>query len=191
MLQDKISKSLREHTAVLEETFLMQANEMVTFAGQVAEVFNRGGRLLVLGSGSLGSIANLVANLFRYRLNIERPALPALSLCQDLPLATSLAREGRIGAYFSQQLQLIASEGDVVLAFGDVSHNEALLEGLAEARDRGCVTAALLPEKEAIHGDGPHYLFRLSTDAIGRAAETGLFLGHLLCELVEGELFGI
>jgi hypothetical protein len=23
-----------------------------------------------------------VANLFRYRLNIERPALPALSLCQ-------------------------------------------------------------------------------------------------------------
>ncbi|MGE4542755.1 MAG: SIS domain-containing protein [Pedobacter sp.] len=191
MLQDKISKSLRDHTAVLEETFLMQANELVTFASQVAEIFNRGGRLMVVGSGPLCSIANLVANLFRYRLNIERPALPALSLCQDMPLAASLAKDGRSGAFFAQQLQLIANEGDAVLALGDVSHNEAILDGLAEARERGCITAALLPEKEEINGDGPHFLFRLSTDSVGRAAETGLFFGHLLCELVEGELFGI
>jgi D-sedoheptulose 7-phosphate isomerase len=147
MLQDKISKSLREHTAVLEETFLMQANELVTFSGQVAEIFNRGGRLMVLGSGPLCSIANLVANLFRHRLHIERPALPALSLCQDLPLAASLAKEGRSGAFFAQQLQLIATEGDAVLGLGDVSHNDAVLEGLAEARELGCITAALLPEK--------------------------------------------
>lgn len=191
MLQDKISKSLRDHTAVLEETFLMQANELVSFAGQVVEIFNRGGRLLVIGSGPLFSIADLVATLFRHRLHIERPSLPVVSLCQDLPLAASLIKEGRSTAFFAQQLSLVANEGDAVLALGDVSHNEAILEGLAEARERGCMTAALLPEKENLPHDGPHFLFRLTTDSVGRAAETALFFGHLLCELVERELFGI
>jgi D-sedoheptulose 7-phosphate isomerase len=191
MLQDRISKSLREHTAVLEETFLMQANELTDFAEQVVEIFNQGGRLLIFGSGSLGAIANLVANLFRHRLSMERPALPALSLCNDLSLATALSKEGRGSAFFGQQLQLVATERDAVLVLGDVAYNEAIMAGLSEAREHGCVTAALLPEQEDPPGDGPHYLFRLHTDSVGRAAEAALFFGHLLCELVEEALFGI
>jgi D-sedoheptulose 7-phosphate isomerase len=157
----------------------------------VVEIFNQGGRLLIFGSGSLGAIANLVANLFRHRLSMERPALPALSLCNDLTLATALAKENRGSAFFGQQLQLVATDRDAVLAFGDVAYNEAVLAGLSEARDRGCVTAALLPEGEEPTGDGPHYRFRLSTDSVGRTAEAALFFGHLLCELVEEALFGI
>lgn len=190
MLQDRISKSLREHTAVLEETFLLQANELVEFSGRIVEVFNQGGRLLIFGSGSLGAIANLVANLFRHRLSFERPPLPALSLCHDITLATALAKEGQICAFFAQQIGLLAGEHDAVLALGDVAHNEAVMAGLAEARERGCVTAALLPDQKEPSGDGPHYLFRLNTDSVGRAAEAALFFGHLLCELVEESLFG-
>jgi D-sedoheptulose 7-phosphate isomerase len=37
----------------------------------------------------------------------------------------------------------------------------------------------------------PALVFRINTDSTPRGLEAALFFGHLLVELVEGELFGI
>lgn len=191
MLQDKITKSTRAHIAMLETTILEQAEEIAGFAQRLVEVFHQGGRLLVIGSGSLGAVANHVANLFLHRLSLERPLLPALSLCHDVTLATALARDGRAQEFFARQVRAAAAPQDLVLIFGDARRDEALEEALAAAHSQGCVSAVLLHGKGELLGDPPNFLFRLQTDSVPRALEGTLFFGHLLCELVEGELFGI
>jgi D-sedoheptulose 7-phosphate isomerase len=191
MGQDKIAKALQEHVTLLQEAFQRQANELAGFAKRVVDVFHQGGHLFVLGSGSLGAIANLVANLFLHRLSLERPSLPALSLCHDVTLATALARNRQERQFFAQQLKVMAGAGDVVLAFGDAYRDEALEEALDTARQIGCVTAALTQGKGEMAGEPPDFLFHLETDSTPRAVEGVLFFGHLLCELAEEELFGI
>ena len=191
MLQEKIARSVREQAAFLEDNFLPQSEAMEAFALRVAETFNHGGRLLIFGSGALGAISNLVANLFLHRLLLERPPLPALSLSQDITLATALCRDGQGSQLFVRQLRVVAQEGDIVLALGDLCQDVALEEGLALAKKMGCLTAALLQMKRNVPEENPDFLFHLETDSAARAVEGALFFGHLLCEMVENKLFGI
>jgi len=191
MLQDKIARSVREQASFLEDNFLPQGEAIAAFALRVVETFNNGGRLLVFGSGALGAVSNLIANLFLHRLLLERPPLPALSLSQDLILATALCRDGQGSQLFARQLRVVVKEGDIVLALGDIRQDVAVEEGLAVARKLGCLTAALLQMKGNLPDANPDFLFHLETESAARSVEGALFFGHLLCEMVENQLFGI
>jgi len=191
MGQERINRTVQEHRTVIGEIFTTQSAELAGFSREVVRVFHQGGRLLVLGSGPLGAIADLTANLFLYRLSLERPLLPALSLGHDAVLATALARDGRGHEFFARQLQAAATGQDLVLVFGSSRREEALEEALAVARELGCGTAAVLQGRAELLREPPDFLFRLETDSVPRAVEAALLFGHLLVELVEGELFGI
>lgn len=191
MGQERINRTLKEHTTLIGEIFTAQAAELADFSREVVSVFHRGGRLLILGSGPLGAIADLTANLFLHRLSLERPLLPALSLGHDAVLATALARDGLAHEFFARQLRAVAAGQDLVLAFGGFRREEALEEALAVAGQLGCGTAAVLQGEGDSLRQPPDFLFRLQTDSVPRAVESALLFGHLLVELVEGELFGI
>ena len=190
MPAERIARSVRE-LSELAEGFSGQSEEAAAFARRLVETFHQGGRLLLLGSGALGAVSDLVATRFLYRLSLERPLLPAFSLGHDATLASALGRDGQMNQFLARQLKGVAAGGDVVLAFNDGVRDEALLEALAAARQLDCLTALVAPDQEDAGGDPPDFLFRLKAGNPSRIAEGALFFGHLLCELVEGELFGI
>jgi D-sedoheptulose 7-phosphate isomerase len=190
LLSERIAKAGREHGAGLE-SLLFQAELLTAFVGQITETFHQQGKLLLLGSGSLGAVANLVANQFLHRLSLERPPLPVLSLSQNITLATALGRDGQGQHFFARQLRAMATADDIVFAFADFHRDEALEEGLNAARQLGCITGALRPGHEEPFGPPLNFTFHLDAESVPRATEGALFFGHLLCELIEGELFGI
>jgi D-sedoheptulose 7-phosphate isomerase len=190
MEKDKTGRALNDHASLIEDTFRQQAGQMKDLARQVVEIFHRGGKLLMFGNGAMGAISGLVANHFLHRLSLERPLLPVISLCHNAVLATSLARGGESRQYFSRQLRALAVEGDMVLAFCDAHRDEALEEALATARQMDCETAAVIQGKAPMD-ESPAFIFRIETDSAARGLEAALFFGHLLVEMVEGELFGI
>ncbi len=190
MVDKRVARALQEH-ASLAASFSSQAEVLGGCAQELAALFHRGGRLLTLGSGPCGAIASLTANLFLHRLALERPLLPAVSLCHDAVLATALARDRLGHDYFARQLRSLACSGDLLLVFAGPHQEEALAQALAAAREIGCVIAVVVQGAGEALAEPPDFLFRLATDSVPRALEGCLLFSHLLVELVEGELFGI
>jgi D-sedoheptulose 7-phosphate isomerase len=190
MPSERIARLVQEHLTVLE-VFREQAEELAGFAGQIVDVFNGGGKLLVAGTGPLAAVASMVATEFMHRLSLERPPLPAVALTHDAILAGALARDGQEQQYFARQVQMLAAPGDILLAFRGLGHEASLAEAMAAARQAGCFTAAFFPGRSEPPGEKPDFLFRLEADSFPRAIEGAVFFGHVLCELVEAELFGI
>lgn len=190
-MQDKITRALQEHRQVPADTLAAQQPVLTALTERLLEGFHQGGRLLVFGSGPLSLLAGMIAQQFHYRLALERPLLPALALGHDAGLASALARDGRAAEYFARQLRVLAQPGDIVLALADTLRDEAVAQGLDMARELGCTTALLQQRK----GDDLQYRadfhLRIETETPARGLEGILFAGHLLCELVEAELFGI
>lgn len=189
--QERIARSLREHGAALQESFLAQTAEVEICAERVTAVFHGGGRLLLGASPSLAPVAELTAQLFLHRLNFERPSLPAICLGRDATLAAALARDGQSKLLLARQLRACGGEADFFLGFGDLKPDPALSEAFSAARDLGCATALVLPARVNFDGEQPDLAFRLETAAPARVAELALFFGLLLCDLVEAELFGV
>ncbi|RLB64600.1 MAG: hypothetical protein DRH08_09325, partial [Deltaproteobacteria bacterium] len=104
---------------------------------------------------------------------------------------TFLASDEQGSQLFSRQLRTLATDQDTVLALAGTKLSPADREALITAQQMGCCTI-LIASKQAELGDFlPDINLSQPSDSLPRLLENSLFIGNLLCALVEGELFGI
>jgi len=191
MTQDKISTAVAQQTALLDPFLLSQKPLLTSLAEHLVETFHRGGRLFLVGSGPFGTIAGLVSQTFLHRQTLERPALPAIALTNDAGLATFLAGDEQGSQLFSRQLRALASDQDTILVIAGTDLTQADREALQTAHQMRCRTILLASEQAELADFLPDINLALPSDSLPRLLESSLFIGNLLCTLVEGELFGI
>lgn len=191
MPKDKITRAVAQQQALLDPFFLAQQAVLAEFAAYLTATFQNGGRLFLVGSGPFAAIAGLLGQQFLHRQTLERPPLPAVALTHDAGLATFLYAEDQGSQLFSRQLRALAGDQDTVLLLAGTSICLAGREALGTARQIGCRTALVCAERTELPDPLPELLLLLPTDDLPRLLEGCLFTGHLLCSLVEGELFGI
>jgi D-sedoheptulose 7-phosphate isomerase len=191
MTQDKISAAVTQQIAMLDPFMLTQKPLLISLAEHLVTTFHQGGRLFLIGSGPFGAIAGLIGQTFLHRQTLERPALPAIALTNDSGLATFLASDEQGSQLFSRQLRALASDHDSVLVIAGTSLSAADREALATARQLGCRTILIASEQAELADIRADISLSLPSDSMPRLLENVLFIGNLLCALVEGELFGI
>ena len=191
MTQDKISTAVAQQIVLLDPFLLTQKPALNSLAEHLVATFHQGGRLFLVGSGPFGAIASLIGQTFLYRQTLERPALPAIALTNDAGLATFLAGDEQSSQLFSRQLRSLATAQDTVLTLAGTRLSPADREALGTAQQLGCSTILIASEQAELAGSLPDITLSLPSDSLPRLLESALFIGNLLCALVEGELFGI
>jgi D-sedoheptulose 7-phosphate isomerase len=191
MTQDKISAAVTQQTSLLDPFLLTQKPLLTSLAEHLVSTFHQEGRLFLVGSGPFGTIASLVSQTFLHRQTLERPALPAVALTNDAGLATFLASDEQGSQLFSRQLRALATSQDTVLVLAGTTLSQADREALNTAKQLGCRTILIASEQSEIADFLPNTSLALPSDSLPRLLESTLFIGNLLCTLVEGELFGI
>ena len=163
--------------------------EIAEAASRIARCFREGGRLLVFGNGGSAAQAQHLAGEFVGRYGGERRALPAVALTTDATVMTGVANDFGFVSVFARQIEALGTPGDVALAISTSGTSPSTVAGATAARDRGLVTIGLVGRSESplrrIVDVG--IVARPTTPA--RAQELQLVTCHLLCEMVEEELF--
>ena len=188
---NKINSAVTQQQALLDPFFISHSAVLVAFATHLTATFQGGGRLFLAGSGPFAAIAGLLGQQFLHRQTLERPPLPAVALTNDAGLATFLAAEDQENQLFSRQLRALANDQDTLLLLAGTSLCAAGREALVASRQIGCRNALICAEHTVLPDLVPDMLLQLPADSLPRLLEGTLFAGHLLCALVEGELFGI
>ncbi len=190
MTQDKISAAVEQQINMLDPFLLTQKPLLNSLAEHLVATFHQGGRLFLVGSGPFGAIAGIIGQSFLHRQTLERPALPAISLTNDAGLATFLASDEQGSQLFSRQLRALATNQDTVLVLSGTNLSQADREALNTAKQLGCRTILVASEQAESADFLPDTSLALPSDSLPRLLESTLFIGNLLCTLVEGELFG-
>jgi D-sedoheptulose 7-phosphate isomerase len=191
MTQDKISAAVEQQINMLDPFLLTQKPLLNSLAEHLVATFHQGGRLFLVGSGPFGAIAGIIGQSFLHRQTLERPALPAISLTNDAGLATFLASDEQGSQLFSRQLRALATNQDTILVLAGTNLSQADREALNTAKQLGCRTILIASEQAESADFLPDTSLALPSDSLPRLLESTLFIGNLLCTLVEGELFGI
>jgi D-sedoheptulose 7-phosphate isomerase len=159
-------------------------------AGIFVEVFRGGKKLLVMGNGGSAADAQHLAAELVGRFRRERKALPAIALSTDTSILTAIGNDYGFESVFRRQVEALAVEGDVVVGISTSGSSPNVLSALRRAREMGCRTIGLLGR------DGGAIKRLVDTDLtiLGqdtpRIQEAHITIIHILCELVEQELFG-
>lgn len=181
-------------TAALEESARVKlalrdmAPDVVRVAGRVAEAFRGGARLYACGNGGSACDAMHLVEELVARYKRERPGLPAHHLL-DAPTLTCWSNDYDFASAFRRQVEAMVRPGDVLVAISTSGSSANVVAAVEAANERGAVTLGLLGRD-----GGP--LAALCADALvvparetERIQEAHITLIHLLCELVERELF--
>ena len=150
-------------------------------------------KIITCGNGIDGALAQLFTCILLDRFEVDRPALPALTLGADNASLSAIIHSSGINDIFSRQLQALGQPGDVLLCFSSQLGADNLLQAVQTAQEREIGTILIsrsLDENfhSALRSEDVH----LQVDATrqARAVELYTMIIHSFCELIDQSLFG-
>ena len=191
-MQERLENSCRQLGGLIEDLVTTQGDMLIRISHRLAEIFTRGGQLILAGNGPLQAIAQQTATAFAHRLGFERPPLPAIALGCDPIFNAALLADQLPEEILAREYRSHSERDHMLLIFCTQQPSPQLGQLIGQIEDSrvlvmvGAENAVPLPE-----GRKPTLSLKLPGDSPARLAELCLICGHLLCELVEGELFGV
>ncbi|MBV9101626.1 MAG: SIS domain-containing protein [Candidatus Dormibacteraeota bacterium] len=166
------------------------AGSIVAAAEVVSGAFRAGNRLLLCGNGGSAADSQHVAAEFVSRLYREqdRPALPALALTTDTSFLTAYSNDVGFAGVFARQVEAHGRPGDVLMVISTSGRSDNVLRAADAARRRSMRVIALLAADARLAREADVAIVVPVRDT-QVAQECFLTVEHLLCELVERELF--
>ncbi|WP_108927244.1 D-sedoheptulose 7-phosphate isomerase [Leptospira johnsonii] len=183
----QIEDSIETKKAVLD-TLLPEIEE----AGRIAsEVLKKGNTILFCGNGGSSCDASHIAAelVVRYKSGNERRALPAISLSADSAVLTACSNDYGYEFVFSRQVEAFGKPGDLLVGLSTSGNSKNVIAALEAAKKAGMKTISFLG------GDGGKMKGMADLDLIiprketARIQESHILIGHILCSIVEYELF--
>jgi D-sedoheptulose 7-phosphate isomerase len=157
---------------------------------QIAAVFRAGHKLLIFGNGGSAADAQHIAAEFVNRFKIERPPLPAIALTTDSSALTSIANDYGYADVFAKQLQALAQPGDMAVAISTSGNAANVLRAVAACKRLRVGTIGLTGGSGGkLAAQVDLLLCAGATSETARIQETHILVGHIICELVDAQLF--
>lgn len=192
VLIGKIEDDLREHSdtvrQLIEDRELVKKIEDIT--KKIVESYNIGGKTVFFGNGGSASDAQHLSAELVGKLKLNRPMLDSVALNVNNSIITAIANDFSYEEIFSRQVEFLVDRKDVVIGLTTSGNSKNVIKGLITARNKGAITVAFTGRSGGIIRDYVDILVNVPSDSTQRIQEMHITIGHIICELVENELFG-
>ena len=186
--EDMVVKQIEE-SMQLKEGLQAEAKTLVAIADQLVQALRRGNKVLLFGNGGSAADAQHIACELAGRFSRDREPLPAIALTTNTSSLTAIANDYGYEAVFARQLRGLVKKGDIVIGISTSGSSANVLLAIEEANRRGAVTVALTGQGGTLK-ELAHYVLPVPSTSTPRIQEAHITIGHIICHLVEEELFG-
>lgn len=183
-MRDEILRKCRESIEVKEKFFETHAEPLARLCKRMAEQFQQGHRLWVMGNGGSACDAQHVAVEFVHPIIEKRRPLPALDLVSQAPVITAIANDREFGKVFTDQLDLWARPGDMALALSTSGQSPNLIYALRAAGKKQIITVAFTGKDGGRLAEVAEYCFVVPSFSIHRIQECHVTLLHILWDMI-------
>ncbi|MEI9477856.1 MAG: D-sedoheptulose 7-phosphate isomerase [Deltaproteobacteria bacterium] len=155
----------------------------------ISQAFERGNKLLLFGNGGSAADAQHIAAEFVNRYIIDRPPLPALALTTDTSILTSVSNDLAFQEIFAKQVKALGKDGDVAIGLSTSGNSSNVIKAFEVAREMGIKTVALSGNDGGMLAKIADIAMIVPSSSTPRIQETHILVAHILCEMVEHQLF--
>lgn len=190
-MKEYISSQIKEAQRVM---LAMATSESIQ--NQIEEIshtciycLKNGGKILLAGNGGSAADAQHIAGEFVSRFAFDRPGLPAIALTTDTSILTAIGNDYGYEKLFARQIQALGNEGDIFIGYSTSGKSPNILLAFEEARKKGLVCVGLTGNRGGPMQELCDYLLEVPSADTPKIQEGHLVLGHIICGLVENEIF--
>ncbi|HLH31650.1 MAG TPA: D-sedoheptulose 7-phosphate isomerase [Terriglobia bacterium] len=180
-----VNESLRIKASFFEQN----KDAVVHTASTIARGLRSGKKMLFFGNGGSAADSQHMAAEMVGRFGPDRSPLAAIALTTDTSILTAIGNDYGYEKVFSRQIEALGQAGDTAIGISTSGNSPSVLEALDVAKTRGLFTVGLTGESGGKMIDRAEVLFRVPSRVTARIQETHILLGHIICELIDRELF--
>ncbi len=188
IITGQIENSISVKEAILADIALLKniqdAAEMVT------DAYRRGGKTLLAGNGGSAADAQHIAGEFVSRFYFDRPGIPSIALSTDTSILTAIGNDYGFDRLFERQVQAHAQVGDIFIGITTSGNSENIIRALMACKEKGIKSIILTGKNGGRVSDICDICLKVPSGETPRIQESHILIGHIICCIVEEELFG-
>lgn len=188
---DIIRKQIADSANTKEN--LLKNDEMLMQIAKAAEVctiaYKNGRKTMFAGNGGSAADAQHLAGEFVSKFCFDRPGIPSIALTTDTSIITAIGNDYGYGKLFERQVQAQGMKGDVFIGISTSGNSENIVNALPICREKGIITIALTGAK-LCKMDDFDIVIKIPSEETPRIQECQTLIGHIICCIVEDNLFG-
>ena len=146
-------------------------------------------KILLAGNGGSATQASHIAAEFTGKYKLERKALPAIALTTDLAAITAIANDYGFEKIFERQIEAIGQEDDVLIALSTSGNSQNIINAVEKAKKMKIKVIGLLGKDGGKQKNTSNVEIIVPSENTPRIQEAHITILHIICELVEKQLF--
>jgi D-sedoheptulose 7-phosphate isomerase len=187
-IRDEVVKTLATLERVAEDEHITAEVERIVEV--CCSALRAGNKILFAGNGGSAADAQHMAGELVSRFNFDRPGLAAFALTTDTSVLTAIGNDYGYDRVFARQLNAVGIKGDVFFGISTSGRSPSILRALEEGRSKGMITVGLTGKSGGDMLPLCDFCIRVPVAETPKIQEGHIVLGHIICGLIERELFG-
>lgn len=187
-IKQLIQSSIEVKQLLLQDEVLMQ--QIATVVDVVTNTFKNGNAVYFAGNGGSAADAQHLAAEFSGRFYKDRKALPSDALHCNSSYLTAVANDYSYDIIYSRLLEGLAKKGDVLVGISTSGNSGNIVKAFEMAASMGVITVGFTGANGGKMKNMANYLINVPSNTTPRIQESHILVGHIICELVEENIFG-
>ena len=187
-ITDIIKASIDVKQQLLADEYLVQQIQTVTDV--ITKAFQNGNAVYFAGNGGSAADAQHLAAEFSGRFYKDRKALPSDALHCNSSYLTAVANDYSFDVIYARLLEGLAKPGDVLVGISTSGNSGNIVKAFEMAKTIGVTTIGFTGQNGGKLKDLGDYLINIPSNTTPRIQESHILVGHIICELVEINIFG-
>lgn len=194
-IRERIMEEAALVDSMLEDEDIVE--NLQNTANRIVECYRNDGKIIVFGNGGNAAIAqDMVSEMVNMLKIANRPMLNGIALTVNTSILTAISNDSSFENVFARQIESLADSRDVVIGMSTSGKAVNVLNGLKEAKKKGATVVYITGKDGGMISQLCEptgiidFSIKIPHKKTERIQEMHMMVGHILCELVENELFG-
>ncbi|ODS31620.1 MAG: phosphoheptose isomerase [Candidatus Scalindua rubra] len=142
-----------------------------------------------MGNGGSAADAQHISGELVGRFKKDRKSLPVLALTTDTSVLTAIANDYGYDLCFEKQIEAFVKNGDVVFGLSTSGNSTNIVNAVILAKKKGAKTIGFTGKDGGTLKDFVDICLKVPSSETPRIQECHITVGHILCSILEKELF--
>ncbi|MBM2814026.1 MAG: Phosphoheptose isomerase [Ignavibacteria bacterium] len=187
IIREKLMDSVSVKNKIIGSDELIE--KIRTASEKIIDCYRNGGKVLLCGNGGSAADAQHIAAEFSGRFYYDRPPLYSEALHVNSSYLTAVANDYSFDEVYARLIRAMGKAGDVLIGISTSGNSPNILKAIEEANKLKMITIGMTGESGGKLKDICGILLNIPSSDTPRIQEAHITIGHIICEIVEKELF--
>ncbi len=153
------------------------------------EAFKVDKKILLCGNGGSAADAQHIAAELSGKFYVDRPPLYAEALHVNSSYITAVANDYGYEETYSRMVEASGKKGDILIGISTSGDSLNVINALRKAKEKDMLTIGFTGSNGGGMNSVCDIIIKIPSDDTPRIQEAHILIGHIICQLIEEEMF--